>query len=85
MEGIGSTQHRQFIVAVLLVASRSLVISTPKATAGATVPPAISNHGVPQRDSPLPIWGTAAPGEKVAVGFRDQERSAAVPPVVGKV
>ena len=46
-------------------------------TAGAAVklPNVISNHMVLQRDMPVPIWGTAAAGEKVTVRFRDQEKT----------
>ena len=28
-----------------------------------------------QRDMPVPIWGTAAPGEKITVKFRDQTKT----------
>jgi len=31
-----------------------------------------SPHMVLQRDMPVAIWGTASPGEQVAVSFRDQ-------------
>ena len=40
------------------------------------VPPVISSNMVLQRDMAVPIWGTAAAGEKVTVKFRDQEKSA---------
>lgn len=33
-----------------------------------------SDHMVLQRDMPVPIWGTAAPGEKIAVTFRSQKK-----------
>ena len=44
------------------------------------LPPVISSHMVLQRDMPVPIWGTASPGEKVTVKFRDQEKSAVADP-----
>jgi sialate O-acetylesterase len=46
------------------------------ATAWADVklPPFFSDHMVLQRETKAPIWGTAAPGEKVTVKFRDQEQ-----------
>ena len=46
----------------------TLLIATPLA---AEVVPAfpIQSHAVLQRDKPIPVWGTAAPGEKVAVTF----------------
>ena len=40
------------------------------------LPPVLSSHMVLQREMPVPIWGTAAPGEKVTVKFRDQEQQA---------
>ena len=36
-----------------------------------------SPHMVLQRDMPVAIWGTATPGEQVAVSFRDQTRTTA--------
>lgn len=39
------------------------------------LPPVISAHMVLQQGMPVPIWGTAAPGEKVTVKFRDQEKT----------
>lgn len=38
-----------------------------EATAEITLPNVLSSHMVLQRDIPLPVWGTAAPNEKVAV------------------
>jgi sialate O-acetylesterase len=35
-----------------------------------------SDHMVLQRDMAVPVWGTAGPGEKVTVAFRDQTKSA---------
>lgn len=37
-------------------------------------PAVISSHMVLQREMPVPIWGTSAPGEKVTVTFRDQTK-----------
>ena len=44
------------------------------------LPAVISSHAVLQREMAVPIWGTAAPGEKVTVKFRDQEKSAVADP-----
>lgn len=46
------------------------------AAADVKLPPVISSHMVLQREMPVPIWGTAAPGEKVTVKFRDQQQTA---------
>lgn len=39
------------------------------------LPAVLGSHMVLQRDRQVPIWGTAAAGEKVTVKFRDQEKS----------
>ena len=39
------------------------------------LPAVISSHMVLQQGVPVPIWGTAAPGEKVTVTFRDQTKT----------
>ena len=37
--------------------------------ADVTLPAVFSDHAVLQRDKPLPVWGKAAPGERVAVSL----------------
>lgn len=71
--------NAKFPLVLLLIASTSLVLPAV-ATAKVTLPPVLSSHMVLQRDMPLPIWGTAAPGEKVTVSFRGQEKSATADP-----
>ena len=44
------------------------------ASAEVKLPPVISSHMVLQRDMAVPVWGTAAPNEKVTVKFRDQQK-----------
>lgn len=39
------------------------------------LPTVIADHMVLQRDRPVPLWGTAAPGEQVAVEFGNQKKS----------
>jgi sialate O-acetylesterase len=39
------------------------------------LPPVLSSHMVLQRGMKVPVWGTALPGEKVTVKFRNQEKS----------
>jgi len=34
-----------------------------------------SDHMILQRDMPVPVWGTAAPGETIVVSIRDQRKS----------
>jgi len=44
-------------------------------SAQVTLPRILASHMVIQRDLPVHIWGTAAPGEKVSVSFRGETRS----------
>jgi len=46
--------------------------AAPAAPAEVTLAPVFSDHAVLQRGKPLPIWGTAGPGDAVAVTFRGQ-------------
>ena len=52
---------------VLLVALLSLT-----ARADVTLAPLFTDHAVLQQDKPVPVWGRAAPEEKITVTFRDQ-------------
>ena len=56
---------------VLLLALLPLAIR-----ADVTLAPLFTDHAVLQRDKPVPVWGRAAPGEKVTVTFRDQTMQA---------
>jgi sialate O-acetylesterase len=52
-----------------------VALATPLvACAEVKLPPILSSHMVLQRDQPVPIWGTASPGEKVTVKFREQTK-----------
>jgi sialate O-acetylesterase len=46
------------------------------ARADVKLPAVLGSHMVLQRDKPLPIWGTAEPGEEVAVEFAGQTKAA---------
>ncbi len=61
---------------LLLLTGLSLASWPGRAAADVKVPSILSSHMVLQRDMPVPLWGTAAPSEKVTVKFRDQEKSA---------
>lgn len=60
----------------LLAACLCLASWSGRAAAEVKVPPVLSSHMVLQREQPVPVWGTAAPDEKVTVKFRDQEKTA---------
>jgi sialate O-acetylesterase len=51
-----------------LVISRTLLATV-------TLPHVFGDNMVLQRDKPVPVWGTAAPGEKIVVGFGGQSKS----------
>ena len=46
------------------------------AQADVKLPNVLSDHMVLQREAPVPVWGTAAPGEQVTVKFREQTKTA---------
>jgi sialate O-acetylesterase len=59
----------------------ALLASAPAAILAAVVPASIFQAGaVLQREKPVPVWGTAAPGEKVAVTFAGQSVSTTAAP-----
>jgi len=43
--------------------------------ADVTMPQVFSDHAVLQHGLPVPVWGTAAPGEQVTVSYLDQKQS----------
>src|SRR5437870_609125 len=63
-------------LALLLAVPLGLSFTPNRAAADVKLPPVLSSHMVLQRDTTVPIWGTAAPEEKVTVKFRDQEKTA---------
>ena len=52
------------------------VLSAIPGWAEVKLPAVLSSHMVLQREMPVPVWGTAAAGEKVIVKFRNQEKTA---------
>jgi sialate O-acetylesterase len=58
-----------------LFAMCGLAFTSAAAQAEVKLPPVLSSHMVLQRDAAVPIWGTAAPDEKVTVKFRSQEKT----------
>ncbi|WP_205702844.1 sialate O-acetylesterase [Botryobacter ruber] len=60
---------RIFLAAFLLLAALNL-------QAEVTLPKVLTSNMVLQREKPVPIWGYAAPGEKVTVTFGKQSKTA---------
>jgi sialate O-acetylesterase len=61
-----------FLAGTILVAA--ILILASNVSAEPTLDPMFSHHMVLQREMPVPIWGTADPGQKVMVSFRDQKK-----------
>lgn len=57
----------------LLLLALLLCISAAGARADVSLASPFQDHAVLQRDKPLPVWGRAAPGEKVTVEFLGQK------------
>jgi len=55
----------------------TVALSAAAGSASVSIRPAgvFGDHMVLQRDAYVPVWGTAAPGEAVTVGFADQEKA----------
>jgi sialate O-acetylesterase len=60
----------------LLLSMLSILFFSASASAEVTLPNCFSDHMVLQREIKVPVWGTAAAGEKVTVKFRDQSQTA---------
>ena len=57
----------------LILAVASTILAS-NVWAEPTLDPMFGDHMVLQREMPVPIWGTAKPGEKVTVSFRAQKK-----------
>lgn len=69
-------QRRFTPTCVLCALALGVALAPSRASADVKLPPVLSSHMVLQRDRAVPIWGTATPGEKVTVEFRDQSKTA---------
>lgn len=54
----------------------SLLLFSPALHAEVKLSKVFSPHMVLQREMAVPVWGTASPGEKITVKFRDQSKAA---------
>jgi sialate O-acetylesterase len=61
---------------LLVFVAVSMGLPAARSSAAVTLPRVFGSRMVMQRDTPVPIWGTAEPGESVTVTFRDQTRTA---------
>lgn len=61
-----------------------LSLAAPAAQATVRLPALVGSHMVLQRDKPLPLWGWAAPGEKVSVTFQNKTYAAPPPDAAGR-
>ncbi|HTK75446.1 MAG TPA: sialate O-acetylesterase [Gemmataceae bacterium] len=65
----------------LLIAALMAFATSPAARADVKPHPLFSDHMVLQRDVPIPVWGTAEPGEQVGVSIKGSGQSSASPSV----
>src|SRR5262249_27967398 len=70
----GRSVRSQLIVAVAFLVG--CLVGAKPAESDVKLPTLFSSHVVMQRDLPLPVWGWAAPGEKVTVTIAGQTRDA---------
>lgn len=62
----------------------SLLLAAPFAHATVRLPALVGAHMVLQRGRPVPVWGWAAPGERVSVTFRGKTYAASAPDASGR-
>jgi sialate O-acetylesterase len=62
----------------------SLLVAPSLAHATVRLPALVGSHMVLQRERPVPVWGWAAPGEKVSVTFRGKTYGASQPDASGR-
>jgi sialate O-acetylesterase len=67
-----------------LTLAASLLLAAPFAHATVRLPALVSSHMVLQRERPVPVWGWAAPGERVSVTFRGKTYAASAPDAAGR-
>lgn len=60
----------------VLLAVIGFAVSQLSGYAEIVMPPVLSSHMVLQRNIPVPVWGTALPGEKITVEFAGQKKEA---------
>jgi sialate O-acetylesterase len=65
-------QHNRNLAALAWCGLLAAFLPSGWVHADVKLPQVISDHMVLQRDAPVPIFGTAAPGESVTVRFRDK-------------
>ena len=58
------------------ILSCAILLFSASVFASITLPRVLGSNMVLQRDQPVPVWGWAAPGEKISVAFAGQKKSA---------
>jgi sialate O-acetylesterase len=67
-----------------LTLAASLLLAASFAHATVRLPALVGSHMVLQRERPVPVWGWAAPGERVSVTFRGKTYAASAPDASGR-
>ena len=66
--------RRTFIAAVVIVLA--VITGAAQGQSALSLGPLFQDHAVFQRDKPIPVWGTAGPGDEVTVAFAGNQASA---------
>lgn len=66
----------QFLSGALALVLTNISLTQAATPLQVQLPAIFSDQMVLQRDRPVPVWGTAVPGETISVKFRAQEKSA---------
>lgn len=68
--------HRMTLVVRPVVLALSLLLAPVAVRAEVKLAGVFADHMVLQRDVPVPVWGSAAPGEKIALSIADSKAEA---------
>ena len=63
--------HRRFISALVITVAASA--GAAHGQSALSLGPLFQDHAVLQRDTPIPIWGTAGPGDQVTIAFAGRQ------------
>lgn len=71
-----NTWNNSHMKLLTLISAATLFVTVLPSQADVTLPHVLGDNMVLQRGQPVPVWGWAAPGEKVTVTFAGQRKSA---------
>ena len=66
---------KTFLVSLLMISTAMISVAQAEPQRTLALNPLFGEHMVLQRDLPVPVWGTATPGARVAVSFAGQTKA----------